>query len=151
VHTYAGIGTLPRKTIVKHQPPNIDMRQTARESCLRSGKPVRKGAQDFRKSVFATRTQLNTLKTKHELQKNELCGTRNQPPVVGSVAHSFRTEKNKKKFSKRSEPNHGKIRMSPAGFSLTEKNNKFPNDPSKSHKTNNRHPPEPETIPASQV
>ena len=52
LHTCAGIRSLPRKTIVKHHQPNTHIRQAARESCLRSGKPVGNDVQDSKKSVF---------------------------------------------------------------------------------------------------
>jgi hypothetical protein len=127
------------------------MRQAARESCLRTGQPGRNFAGHFKKSVFFTRTQLNVLKTKPKLQENELGDTRNEPVAIGSVANDPDTKNKKSENAERSEPNHGKIRMSCTGFKPSAKNDKFPNDPSKSHKTNDRHPPEPKIVQASQV
>jgi len=110
---------LLRKTIIAYRQPNIHTRPAARQICLRTGKPAGKSARNSKKSVFSTRPQLLILKTKHELQENDLGGirksrARKEPPVPRSVAFNLRTE-NKKKNAKRSEPNHEKLRMSPAG------------------------------------
>jgi hypothetical protein len=121
VHTWAGIGSLPRKPNVKYQQPNIHPRQTARESRLQTAKSVRNGAQDSGKSVFSTRTQFKTLKTKLAPHENGLGDTRNESNCHWSVASNLQARKNKKNSQNevnRTSENYGRL---PSDFSSLRK------------------------------